>query len=347
MRVIRHCAAAPAAARGAVVALGNFDGVHRGHQAVIGAARARARDERRPAAVMTFEPHPLQLFRPDLPPRRLTPLRAKLTALAALDVDFVFLPRFDRTFAQLEAEVFARRLLVQDLGIAHAVVGADFCFGRGRKGTAETLERLGARLGFGVTQVAPVAAPDGRIFSSTAARGMIEAGDVAGARKLLGRPFEIEGRVFEGDRRGRTIGFPTANLRLGNHLVPALGVYAVRAAPSQGLTAPARWIDGVANLGRRPTVGGEDVRLEVHLFDFAGDLYHRRLRVQLVEFLRPERKFAGLDQLKAQIGEDARGAREILGAAAGRITGGDVPGTSPSGGAPPSGQPSGNQTNAA
>jgi len=313
MRVFRHFAPLPIDARGAVLALGNFDGVHRGHQAVIAEAARVARVLGRPHGVVTFEPHPRQVFQPGLPPFRLTPFRVKMLELDRLGCDLVASLHFDRAFAERTAEEFALTVLVEGLGAAHVVVGYDFVFGKGRVGNAAMLEAFGRQMGFGVTIVAP-AGDAGLVFSSTEIRDRLQAGDPLGAARLLGRPWEIDGRVEAGDRIGRTIGFPTANLPLGEYLRAAEGVYAVRA----GIQYPSRveWHDAVANLGTRPTVGGKDLRFEVHLLDFAGDLYGRHVRVQMIDWIRGPAKFAGLDVLKAAIASDVARGRELLAAAA-------------------------------
>jgi len=310
MRIVRHPAALDPADRGSVVAIGNFDGVHRGHQIVIGRAAETARGLGAPLSVLTFEPHPYHVFHPEAPPFRLTPFRAKAHHIEALGVDLLFVLPFDLAFSKVSADDFVRTLIVERLAARHAVVGFDFHFGHQRGGTPEVLRKLGERLGFGVTVVAPLEAEGGTVYSSTRIRQHLTAGEAREAAILLGRPFEIEGRVEMGDQRGRTIGFPTANLRLGDTLRPAGGVYAVRVEIEE--ETPQRWRDGVANLGTRPTVGGTDLRLEAHLFDFAADLYGKHLRVALIEHLRPERKFSGLDELKAQIAADATRARAIL-----------------------------------
>ena len=319
MIVHRHVHDLQQAARGAVVAVGNFDGVHLGHQAVIGATVAQARREGAPAAVLTFEPHPRRYFRPDLPPFLLTRTRTKARVIAGLGVDRLFVLRFNASLAQLTAEQFVDDILTRGLGARHVVVGYDFVFGKGRGGDPDMLRARLAPFGVGVTTMSPVSGSGGpEPVSSTAVRNALIAGDPGDAARLLGRPFEIEGRVRLGDQRGRTLGFPTANLWLEEYQRPALGVYAVRVAigearPGAALREPATWRDGVANLGLRPTIGGlTEPRLEVHLFDFAGDLYFKRLRVQLRAFLRPERKFDGLDTLKAQIARDAQDARGLL-----------------------------------
>jgi riboflavin kinase / FMN adenylyltransferase len=309
MRIFRHDNVG-AADRGAVVAIGNFDGVHLGHRQVIERAGALAKATSAPHAVLTFEPHPRSVLHAEALPFRLTPFRAKSRLIEALGVDLLFTLHFDLAFAQRSAEDFVERALVEGVGARHVVVGYDFVFGHNRRGTPALLAEEGRRLGFGVTIVDPVATPGGPVYSSTRIRDHLAQGRPREAAALLGRFWEIDGRVERGDERGRTIGFPTANLRLEDYLRPAAGVYAVRA----GIEDEGRvhWHDAVANFGTRPTVGGTDLRLEVHLFDFSGDLYGRHVRVQLVDYLRPERKFPGLDALKAQIAEDARRAREIL-----------------------------------
>ncbi|WP_374377579.1 bifunctional riboflavin kinase/FAD synthetase [Dongia sp.] len=310
LRIIRHIEDVPFEARGAVVALGNFDGVHLGHQAVIGQAAEIARSKKAPLAVLTFEPHPRTFMRPEDPPFRLTPFRIKTRHLQALGVDFVFELAFDAALMGRSAENFVTDILVGGLHIAHVVVGYDFSFGKGRAGNAALLTEFGGRHGFGVTSVAAAKKGDGRAFSSTLVREQLQAGDPKSAAATLGRPWEIEGRVEHGDARGRQLGFPTANIAIGEYLEPKLGVYAIMATLAD---EPAQsWIKGVANLGRRPTVGGTRVQLETHLFDFADDLYGKHLRVALIDFIRPEMKFNGLDALKAQIAADSDTARRIL-----------------------------------
>jgi riboflavin kinase/FMN adenylyltransferase len=307
MYILRHPSALCQAGRGAVVAIGNFDGIHLGHQAVIGVAGRLAKEAGAPQAVLTFEPHPRSVFRPDGVPFRLTPFRVKAQLLRQLGVAFLFNLRFDLALASHSAEDFVRSVLVEGLAIRHAVVGYDFVFGNRRRGTAALLTQMGQELGFGVTVIEPVQ-EGGEIYSSTRIRDLLEAARPRDAAALLGRPWEIDGRVERGDQRGRTIGFPTANLTLADDLRPAAGVYAVRA----GVGRNGAWYDAVANFGRRPTFDGTDLRLEVNLFDFSGDLYGQHLRVQLIDYIRPERKFAGLEALKAQIAADAEAARRIL-----------------------------------
>jgi riboflavin kinase / FMN adenylyltransferase len=310
LRLFRHSLGLPPNALGSATAVGNFDGVHLGHQAVIGAAVDKARALGVPSAVLTFEPHPRMLFKPDAEPFRLTPLRPKAHAIEALGVDIMVVLAFDRALSLKSAEQFVEEVLVRGMHVTHVVVGVDFVFGHDRLGTVSRLAELGDEAGFSVAALAPVAGPDGIVYSSTAVRQALKAGEPRRAALLLGCPWEIEGRVEHGDARGRLLGFPTANVGLGDYLRPAFGVYAVEAGIDLG--ASTAWHAGVANLGRRPTVAGTVERLEVHLFDFAEDLYGRHLRVRLIEFLRPEKKFDGLDALQAQIAEDSARARAIL-----------------------------------
>jgi riboflavin kinase/FMN adenylyltransferase len=315
LRIVRHPGPASRHPRGAVVALGNFDGLHKGHAALIGEARERASASGRPSGVLTFEPHPRSVFMPQAAPFRLTPLRVKEREIARLGVDLLFVQHFDLAFAKRSAESFIAELLIGAIGISHVVVGHDATFGHRRRGTAEMLREAGRTHGFGVSVVGQVYGPDGAAYSSTRIRELLREGTPREAAAQLGRLWEIDGRVMVGDRRGRTIGFPTANIGLGEYLRPAFGVYAVRVS-GDGTDDPfaGRSIPGVANIGLRPTVGTPEPRLEVHLFDIAADLYGRHLRVSLVEFIRPERKFAGLDALKTQIAEDAAKARAMLAA---------------------------------
>lgn len=296
----------PAHLRGAVMALGNFDGFHLGHQAVVARAIDKARAEGRPAIVATFDPHPVRLFAPDAPPFRLTTLdqRERLFGAAGADAMLVF--TFDRALASRTAGEFVA-MLAEDFGAAGAVTGEDFTFGRGRAGNVAVLRDLGAQLGLEAEAVAPVADETGAVISSSRIRDALVAGDCATATRLLSRPFAIQGAVIHGDKRGRTIGFPTANMELGTYLRPAYGVYAVRVRlPDGGL------VDGVANLGVRPMFDPPRELLETFIFDFSGDLYAQTVEVALIERLRGEEKFDGLDALVAQMDRDMARARAIL-----------------------------------
>lgn len=312
MRLFRHFDGLPADVRGAAVAIGNFDGLHLGHQAVIGEAGRIARAADIPWAVLTLEPHPRSIFTPDIEPFRLTPFRIKARLIEGLGVDCLVVLHFDRAFASLPAEDFVRDVLIDGLAAQHVVSGYDFVFGHRRRGDCELLLHMGRELGYGYTGVQAVHDEDGQVYSSTRVRACLRSGDPAAAARLLGRFFEIEGRVEPGDRRGHTIGYPTANVHLDDYLRPATGVYAVRAGIDQG--PETQWHDGVANLGSRPTFAGEGIVLEVHLFDFDGDLYGQHLRVALLDYLRAEKKFDGLDDLKAQIAQDGERARRVLAA---------------------------------
>jgi riboflavin kinase / FMN adenylyltransferase len=317
MRILRHFTGLGDGDKGSVVAIGNFDGVHRGHRAVIDTAARIARETHAGQSVLTFEPHPRSVFRPDIAPFRLTPFRSKARQIELLGVDLLFALHFDLEFSRHSAEDFVKRVLVDGIAARHVVVGADFVFGKGRRGTAEFLAREAKKHGFAVTFIEPVLGPDGLAYSSTLIREHLASGRPDAAAELLGRYWEIEGRVETGDKRGRTIGFPTANIGLDDYLRPATGVYAIRAgldrpAGGPGGSVETVWFDGVANLGRRPTFGGDDLLLEAHLFDFEEDIYGQHLRVALIEYLRPETRFDGIDALKAQIAEDAARARELL-----------------------------------
>ena len=295
----------PAAWRGGVVALGNFDGVHRGHQALLAHAGEQAGRLGVPLVVLTFEPHPRRFFVPDTGPFRLTLPPAKLRLLEGAGAQVVLAQRFDQAFAALSSDAFIDEVLLHGLGARHVVCGYDFTFGARRGGNVEKLRKQGKAKGFAVGVLDPVMR-EGEIYSSTRIRESLRAGWVSEATALLGHAWEIEGAVELGDQRGRTIGFPTANVALGEHLRPRFGVYAVR------VLVDGTWRDAVANLGRRPTFGKIQENFEVHLFDFAGDLYGKVLRVELVDFIRPEMKFAGLDQLKAQIAADGESAQRLL-----------------------------------
>lgn len=298
--------------RGSVAAIGNFDGVHLGHRAVIGEAARIAGGLHAPLSVVTFEPHPRQFFQHNLEPFRLTTSAGRAARLEDLGVDTLFEIPFNQDFAQLSAEAFIDDVLHRRLGLRHVVIGYDFNFGHRRRGTPDMLVEHAAHKGFAATKVAAVHESDGAVYSSSRIRQCLMEGDPRGAASLLGAPWEITAPVEEGDKRGRSIGFPTANLRLGDLLCPRLGVYAVRAMLVSGDGAGV-WMPGVANLGTRPTVNDRGVLLEVHLFDREIDLYGRDMRVRLVDFIRPERKFGGLDELTAQIAADAAQARELLG----------------------------------
>lgn len=311
-QVIQTWRGLPPGQRGATVALGNMDGVHRGHAAVLRAAHA-ARPAA-PLAALTFEPHPREHFRPEDPPFRLTLLPAKAQALGHAGASLVYALPFDAALAAMPAEVFFETVLAAGLGAIHLACGQDFAFGHRRGGDAESLARLAEAAGIGLTVVPPVpdapgGVPGGTPISSTRIRRALQDGYPERATAMLGRPWEVRGEVVHGDKLGRVLGWPTANLWFGRQLEPARGVYAVTVALPEGRTA-----GGVANVGRRPTLGGDpETRLEVHVFDFAGDLYGHEIGVRLEHFLRADAKFDGLEELKVAIAADAEAARAMLG----------------------------------
>jgi riboflavin kinase/FMN adenylyltransferase len=306
MLLVRDAATLPGELTGASVALGNFDGVHLGHQSVIGRARSFAEANGLKLLLVTFEPHPRTLFTAEAEPFRLTPMRIKLELFEALGAAATLCLRFDRELASMSADQFIDNLLVGALKARHVVIGHDFCFGTKRSGNAAHLMARGPAAGFTVEAVEAQVAPDGEPYSSTRIRDYLRAGEPDRAAHLLGRPFRIEGHVQHGDKRGRLLGFPTANLTLDGYLVPRKGVYAVSASIA------GKSYGGVANLGLRPTIGTDDVRLETHIFDFDGDIYGAQIAVDLLHFIRAEQKFDALDALKAQIAADSAEARRLL-----------------------------------
>jgi riboflavin kinase/FMN adenylyltransferase len=291
-----------------VVALGNFDGFHRGHQAVVGAAVAHGRATGKPVLVASFDPHPVRHFRPDAPPFRLTTLdqRAKLFGEAGADAMLVF--RFDGVLAGVSAEEFVTDYLIGRAGATHIVTGEDFTFGKGKSGNVAVLTEIGRRHGLTTQAVAHLSDAEGPI-SSSRIRAALQAGEPEVAAKLLTRPYRIEGMVQHGDKLGRTIGFPTANIAMGNYLRPRYGIYAVRARLSDG-----RVVDGAANLGIRPTFDPPKELLETYLFDFSESLYDQCVEVELISFVRPEAKFDSLDALVAQMDADCVEAKRRLAA---------------------------------
>jgi riboflavin kinase/FMN adenylyltransferase len=290
---------------GASVALGNFDGVHRGHRLVIAEAAKAARALKAPLGVIRFTPHPASLLHPDDEPYLLMTGAQQARALEALGVDLLYDLPFDQV-TLLSDEEFARDVLAAGLGVRHVAAGFDIRFGHGRSGDSESLRRLGDQYGFSVS-IAPRVAENGAKVSSSAARAAVRAGEVDRAAKILGRPFAIEGVVVEGQHLGRKLGYPTANVFLGDYVRPRLGSYATRTRLADGRVVP-----GVANIGQNPTTGLVDARLEVWLFDFDEDLYGQTIESELVAFIRPEARFDNLDDLIRTIGEDAAKAKAIL-----------------------------------
>lgn len=304
MKIIQHWQGLAPADRGASIAMGNFDGVHLGHRSVIEAARAHG-----PLGVLTFEPHPREFFAPGAPAFRLMNAEARANRLARLGTEFLYELPFGPAMAGFTPEDFVAEVLVAGLGVRHVTVGADFCFGKGRRGTGDTLCDLGARHGFGVT-IAPLLRGASGEISSTAIRAALAEGHPDQAAAMLGHLHRIEGAVIHGEKRGRELGYPTANMGVAGLHLPKLGVYAVKV---DVLTGPqAGSYGGAASLGVRPMFGENTPNLETFIFDFAGDLYGQHLSVALVAYLRPELKFDGLPALIAQMQADCTRAREIL-----------------------------------
>ncbi len=305
MQIYDHWRDLPLTARGASVALGNFDGVHLGHQHVIDLAR-------RPDSalgIITFEPHPREVFAPDAPPFRLMNATTRAHRLDWLGVERIFHLPFTAELARLSAEAFVQDVLVDGLGVAHVVVGADFCFGKGRAGTAQDLARLGTQAGIDVT-IAPLLSTEAKVYSSTAIREALSQGAPEDAARMLGHWHRIDGPVLHGEKRGRTLGYPTANMSLAGLHLPRFGVYAVLVDVLEG---PCHGTyHGVASLGIRPMFGENQPNLETFLFDFKGDLYGTQLSVALVAFLRDEMTFDGLDTLITQMDTDSAKARALL-----------------------------------
>ncbi|WP_295452072.1 bifunctional riboflavin kinase/FAD synthetase [uncultured Thiodictyon sp.] len=309
MRLIRGLHNLRPTDRGCVATIGNFDGVHLGHRAVFQRLRARGRTLGLPATVITFEPQPMEFFAPDRAPARLTRLREKLKAILDCGIERVMLLEFGPRLASVDARDFVRRLLLDGLGVRFLMIGDDFRFGHGRSGDEALLRRMGmeaAQAGFEVENHHTITHGEERV-SSTRVREALARGDLEQAAHLLGRPYRMQGRVGHGDRRGRTIGFPTANLDLHRRVSPLLGVFAVQVHRLPGGPRP-----GVANIGTRPTFDGEGCRLEVHLFDFDQEIYGRHLEVEFRLKLRDEQRFDSFDALRRQIDLDAVAAREFL-----------------------------------
>lgn len=296
----------------AAVALGNFDGVHRGHQALVAAAVARARETGGAPVVLTFEPHPARVLRPEAAPEALTTLAQKEELVASLGVRRLVALEFDLRLAALEPEAFVREVLAAMLGARHVVVGESFRFGRARRGDARTLEDLGGQHGFDVQVVKPVL-HGGRPISSSRVRELLRAGEVRDAAELLGRPYALDGVVVHGEGRGRTLGIPTANLETQDQLLPARGVYAARA-----LVRGTDWHTAVVNVGERPTFGGSGLVVEAHLVDYRGDLYGAGLRLALLARLRGEQRFESPQALVERIHADVRAVLELLPPSGGR-----------------------------
>ena len=345
MYIIRHVQEVPSALSGVVLAIGNFDGLHLGHQALLAHAKDVARTSSKPLAVMTFEPHPRHFFRPDLPPGNLFSFREKIENLSALGVEYVHAVPFGRSFSDLSAQQFIERILMQAHRVSHVVTGSDFVFGHDRGGNSALLQTYAGQGAFGYTAFTPLAGKDENKISSTRIRTLLADGNPDEAAQLLGRPYAISGRVIHGDKRGRAFGFPTLNMTLKNRFVPKFGIYAVtvkecdsafhgassRRAPetihTQGQQtdtalsafhgassrrAPETIYKGVANLGIRPMYRLDMPLLETHLFDMTGDWYGKRLSVELRHYIREEMRFDSEAKLKEQMQADGEHARSLL-----------------------------------
>jgi riboflavin kinase / FMN adenylyltransferase len=308
MRWLDHRETIPNALRGAVIALGNFDGFHRGHQAVAGEAIRWAHDEGRPSIIATFDPHPVRLFRPDAPPFRLTTLEQRHELYLAAGATAMLVFHFDAELAGTSAEDFIAQILIERFGAHGVVTGGDFTFGKGAKGNVDLLRTLGGELGLASRVVAAVAEGD-EIVSSSRIRAALREGDPQEAARLLTRPFAIRGIVEHGDKRGRTIGYPTANLSIESYLRPKYGVYAVTGR----ILATGEVLQGAANIGIRPQFEPPKELLEPFFFDFSGDLYGQEIEVAFHHYLRGEAKFDSLDALMAQMDKDCAEARRLLG----------------------------------
>lgn len=308
MRWLDHRDPIPKSLRGAVIALGNFDGFHIGHQAVAGEAIRWARETGRPSIVATFDPHPVRLFKPDAPPFRLTTLEQRQELYLAAGATAMLVFHFDAELAGTSAEDFVRVLLAEQLGVAGVVTGGDFTFGKGRAGNLQMLADLGAQCGIEARAVPPVM-DSGEAVSSSRIRAALRAGEPETATRLLTRPFAIRGVVTHGDKRGREIGYPTANLTIEHYLRPRFGIYAITGT----VLSTGQELKGAANIGVRPTFDPPRELLEPYFFDFSGDLYGQEIEVAFRHFLRPEAKFDSLDELVAQMERDCDRARELLG----------------------------------
>ncbi len=291
--------------RGNVVTIGNFDGVHLGHQAIIQQLKSQAEKFDVPATVMTFHPNPQEFFAPDKAPPKLTQFRDKMELLAEYGVDRVICLPFNQKLAELSAEQFIQQILIEGLHVQHMVIGDDFRFGKNRAGNFSTLKQSGEKLGFDVENT-PTYCIDNERVSSTRIRQALATGDVHKAKQLLGRTYHVSGIVAHGDKRGRSIGFPTVNFRLKQQIAPTNGVYAVK------ITGLDRQYSGVANIGVRPTVDGSRYLLETHIFDFDQQIYNKRIKISFEHFIRPEQRFDGLDALIAQIKQDSETAKTLL-----------------------------------
>lgn len=305
-RIIHNLAELHAPLKNPVLTIGNFDGVHRGHLALFERVKIRAKALGGISAVMTFQPHPLKIMKPEKAPRLITPTAQKLTLISQSGIDTIFCLPFDRTFAAISAEDFVRNILVQKIGVKELVVGYDYTFGHNRTGNSELLHRMGKELGFQVHEVHPVLMGK-RVVSSTSIRELVKAGELAEAKKLLGRDYQISGTVIRGKNRGgRLLGFPTANLEVVDELTPREGVYAVT------VLINGQRYNGVTNIGHNPTFGQGPLSIETHILDYSGDLLGQTIRVNFLHRLRAEKTYKSIEELAHQIDLDVKLAREML-----------------------------------
>ena len=311
MRVFHKYHDVPSSSKGGVIAIGNFDGVHKGHQTVLKTAKQIAKVDNIPFNVLTFEPHPSQAFDREREPFRLTPIRSKVRVMSKLGIDNLIIMHFVADFYNMSAEDFIKKVIVGGLKASHLVVGEGYRFGKDSLGDTSLLQKLGEKYGFKVTVVPNLLNKEKERISSSLARFLLRRGDISALKQILGRYWEIEARVVKGNQIGRTIGFPTANLNTMDYATPRIGVYAAHIGiPDK--KGKITWFDGIMNYGSRPTVDGETVFLEAHIFDFSGDIYGKRIIVRPIKFLRPEIKMKGLEDLKNHIKEDVVWAKIIL-----------------------------------
>ena len=306
MKILRDIRRPPEAARGTVLALGNFDGLHLGHRTILNHCIALARAEGRPSAVMTFEPHPREFFSRDHAPMRIYPFRCKAALIAECGIDILFVAKFGKRLAVTAAESFIDDILHKNLGVRHVVTGYNFAFGKGRAGTTDMLSHRAQALEFGFTAHQPVHADGGEIISSSAIRALLSEGKMREAAAMLGAPYRVTGRVQKGKQRGKGLGFPTANLPLSGLLQPRFGIYAAR------MQVDGTWKNAAVSVGINPTFALLEPLLEAHCLEETGDLYGRRITVELIEFLRGEEKFEDVQLLQQQIKLDCEHARHIL-----------------------------------
>ncbi|PPR76763.1 MAG: Riboflavin biosynthesis protein RibF [Alphaproteobacteria bacterium MarineAlpha2_Bin1] len=308
MQIFRDFSLIPQNLKGSIYAIGNFDGLHFGHRSVIEAARKISIDKDLPLGVLTFDPHPREFFRPQDASFRLTPRKIKLSILEKWDVDFVISVPFNKKLSETEASIFIRKHLLEQLSIGGVVVGHDFAFGKNRKGNIEMLKNASEKNNFELLVVTPQVSNSGSLYSSRSIRELIQSGRPEEAARLLGRLWSIRGNVINGDKRGRELGYPTANIELGEYIQPSLGIYAVWV----NIIGQDLFYKGAASLGVRPTFDGVGVLLEVYLLDFDGDLYGKELEVLFVKYLRPEERFLDIESLKKQMAIDCKKSNELL-----------------------------------